>query len=82
MVKQLTVGSLTGFIFVAPSKEVERVPTVEIASLSTLSKLEIEPMGLVPQNEVSICFVPGDPPERIVDSELTESRDACLQTVP
>ena len=32
-------------------------------------------MGLAPQNDVSICFVPGEPPERIVDSELTELRD-------
>ena len=82
MAKRLTLDSLTGFIFVTPSNEVESVPTVENASLSALSKFEMEQMGLVPQNEVSICFVPGDPPDRIVDSELTESRDVRAQTVP
>ena len=42
----------------------------------------MEPMGLAPQNDVSICFVPGEPPERIVDSELTELRDVWPPTAP
>ena len=43
---------------------------------SPMSKLEVGGIGLGPQNDVSICFVPGEPPDRIVESELMEPLEA------
>lgn len=84
VIKNLTeMASLPdGIITEASSKALDSIPALAPASLSPLSKLEIEPMGLAPQNDVSICFVPGEPPERIVDSELTELLDVRPPMAP